>query len=141
MVEAPFLVRIIDFDLMTQFSTLNRKLRGPSSKAGLEFFPYTKGNTMVDFYRFAASANLTMRYRKIGPPVYWKEWQDFVLRYLPAAFIYEDSRERNNDILEHSNGGIPTHLGGLELQMLWGPQEPSGLLTMLDDPYFEELRV
>jgi hypothetical protein len=95
---------------------------------------------MVDFYRFAASANLTMRYKSGGEPGYWKEWKEFVMRYLPRAFIYEDTHERNVRVLA-SNGGIPTEYGGDLLQSQWGPHKPSGLLTMLDDPYFEELGV
>jgi hypothetical protein len=152
---SPFLLRIIDFDLLTQPAVTSKSSRSrkrtsskgskskkpPSSKAGEEFFPFTLGNTMVDFYRFAASANVTMKYRKDGPPSYWKEWKEFVLRYLPPAFIYEDTHVENLLTLEYSNGGVPTEYGGIILQDLWGPNKPSGLLTMLDDPYFEELQV
>jgi hypothetical protein len=135
-VDTPFLLRVIDFDLMTLHT-------GPSSIAGREFFKYTLGNTMIDFFRFASSVNSTLvllQSRTKYIPSFAKEWRDFVLRYLPASFIYEGSPEESSIVLD-PNGGIPSKIGGSYLQSRFGPTKTSILLHMLDDPYFDELAV
>jgi hypothetical protein len=135
-VDTPFLLRVIDFDLMTLHT-------GPSSLAGKEFFKYTSGNTMVDFFRFASSVNSTLlliQSRTKHIPSYAKEWRDFVLRYLPPSFIYQGTSEETSIVLD-SNGGIPSKIGGKYLQSRFGPDRTSILLHMLDDSYFDELSV
>lgn len=133
-VDTPYLLRVIDFDLMTLHT-------GPSSVAGKEFFKYTQGNTMIDFFRFASSVNSTLSLLKARTrytPNYWSEWKSFVLRYLPPEFIYEGHPDAITRVLD-ANGGIPSKIGGEYLQSRYGPDRVSILLSMLDDPYFDEL--
>lgn len=136
--KSPFLLLAIDFDLMTIGN--QEGFYGFGSQAGREFFRYTPGNTIIDFFRFAMSLQhgFLDTYSKI--PKFFQEWKSFVLRYLPPSFLMEGPRE---DILLYidPNGGIPTQSGGALLQDLYGPQKPSALLKMLDDPYFDDLVV
>jgi len=132
--RCPFLLLAIDFDLMTSDSL--------GSSAGRGFFQYTPGNTILDFFRFALSLKNTFlqTYRGEKIPKYWQEWYSFALRYLPPAFLMEGTREDVAAVLD-PNGYIPTQRGGEILQELYGPHKSSVLLTMLDDPYFDELVV
>lgn len=131
--KCPFLLLAIDFDLMTSDSL--------KSMAGKNFFQYTPGNTILDFFRFALSVKLTFlhTYRE-KRPAYWKDWHSFVRRYLPPAFLMEGDQRDISAVLD-PNGAIPTKRGGEILQDLYGPHKSSILLKMLDDPYFDELVV
>jgi hypothetical protein len=133
-VNCPFLVRFIDFDLVTY--------KGGGSLGGHYFFRYTPANSMIDFFRFASSCNhhFMQTYKSPNPPKHIQEWREFVIRYLPPVLIYEDSPSLIEKFID-PNGAILTEYGGSILQDLYGPKEPSVLLRMLDDPYFKEFRV
>lgn len=131
--ESPFLVRLIDFDLVT--------FHGGGSQAGKMFFKYTPENSMHDFFRFVSSANQLFYLKYPNKlPKYIKEWRKFVVKYLPPSLIYESSLRETEKMID-PNGGILTRQGGNVLQDLYGPQHPSGLHLLLHDSYFEEFKV
>ena len=116
---SPFLLKVLDFDLVTD------ALGSISTPMGKRLFPDTKGNTMIDFMRFASRAILEV-------PKEWKHWRAFVRRWLPELFL----EGRPNEYLS-PNALIPTKQGARYLNMFWGFGMKSALLAMLDDPYFE----
>jgi hypothetical protein len=120
---SPFLVRLLDFDLFTDL------LDQASTKSGLYLFQATKGNSALDFCRFASQAEFQV-------PKSWKSWHAFVRRWIPHEFL--ESRPTS---LASANALIPTPKGAQVLNQLYGWGKKSALLQMLDDPYFEELRV
>jgi hypothetical protein len=119
----PFLVRCIDFDLVTDL------LNQVSTTQGLYFFEATKGNSGLDFCRFATQAAFQISKK-------WKSWRDFAGRWLPSEFL-----QGKPNALVSKNGLIPTEKGAKVLNELYGWGKKSALLQMLDDPYFEEFRV
>lgn len=121
--EQAFLVRCIDFDLFTDL------LNQVSTKQGLYFFEATKGNSGLDFCRFATQAAAQV-------PESWKSWHAFAARWFPAEFL----TGKPNSLVS-SNGLIPTAKGAKILNQMYGWGKKSALLQMLDDPYFEEFRV
>jgi hypothetical protein len=119
----PFLVRCIDFDLFTDL------LNQVSTKMGLYFFDDTRGNSGLDFCRFATQAVVQI-------PKSWKTWREFAARWLPPEFL-----TGKPNALVSANGLIPTPQGAKTLNQLYGWGKKSALLQMLSDPYFEEFRV
>lgn len=116
--SAPFLVRIVDFELFTDL------LGKASTPLGLHFFEKTLGNTMVDFMRFASRAITEIKSR---------EWRSFVRRWLPSEML----EGKPNSMLS-ANALIPTAKAARYLNARYGVGQKSALLAMLDDPYFED---